>query len=66
MQSRLVEETIRLLESRPYTLTLRAISEKTEIPQGWLKRLQQKKMIEPSCPRIERLYEFLAGKSLQV
>lgn len=66
MTSRLVTKTLELLDSREYRVTLTRISEETKIPLGWLKRLQQRKIAEPSCPRIERLYEHLAGRQLEL
>jgi len=66
MDSKLVEKTLELLKSRPYTMTVKQITEKTSIPEGWIKQLQRGKIKEPSAPRIEKLYEFLSGHKLTV
>lgn len=66
MESKLVSEVIRLLETRSYNISFREISEKTGIPQGWIRRLQYGKIEEPSCPRIETLYEYLSKKNLDI
>ena len=66
MKSKLTEEVIRLLKSRAYGITCRQISEETQIPHGWIRRLQQGKIAEPSCPRVEKLYEYLSGNELAI
>lgn len=66
VESKLVERVIELLHNRNYKVTIRQISEKTSIPEGWIKQLQRGKINEPSCPRIEKLYEYLTGTEINV
>lgn len=66
MNSRLVTEVISLLENRRYGVTYREIAEATGIPSDWIRRLQKGYIGEPSCPRIETLYEYLKGEPLEL
>ena len=66
MKSELVETVINLMKNRPYTLTVREIHKATGLPQGWIYRLQQGKIVEPSANRCEVLYEFLTGSPLEL
>lgn len=66
MESKLVHKVISLLQNRHYKMTVRQISEDTSIPAGWIKQLQRGAIAEPSCPRIEKLYEYLSGETLNV
>lgn len=62
--SKLLSATLRLLQNRPYSKTLKAISEETGVPEGWIKSLSNNRIKEPSCIRIEKLYCYLSGRSL--
>jgi hypothetical protein len=64
--TRLRDKTLSLVQNRPVHLTLKQISAATTLPVGWLKMFAQGQIKEPSCNRIETLYEFLSGEQLKV
>lgn len=66
MDSKLVDEVRRLLKERHYGISFRQLEEETSIPAGWIRRVQYGHIVEPSCPRIEQLYEHLSGKKLNI
>lgn len=57
---------MRLLRNRPTPTTLRIISTQAQLPEGWLLSILHKPDMSPSVDRIEKLYEYLSGKQLQV
>ncbi len=65
-EPRLYTRTVFLLQTRPAQLTLYAISQKTGLPLGWLNMLSQGRILNPSVNKIERLYNFLNSKDLEV
>lgn len=65
-RSRLYETTIRLLTNRPITLTLKQISDETGLPEGWLLSIVSRPHVRPSVDRVECLYSYLTGKSLEL
>lgn len=64
MKSQLIPRTIALLRERPHYMSLRHISEQTGVPEGWIKRFAGRHIGEPSCLRVEALYEFLSPEPL--
>lgn len=62
---RLHAATLDLLSTRPYNQSLRDIAEATELPEAWLKTLTAG-VKDPSVNRIEKLYTYLSGKTLDV
>jgi hypothetical protein len=64
--TKLRDKTLGLVKNRPVHLTLKQISEETKLPVGWLKVFAQGKIDDPSCNRVETLYEFLSGEQLKV
>lgn len=64
--SKLRDRTLDLVRNRPVHLTLKKISEDTGLPLGWLKMFAQAKIDDPSCNRVETLYEHLSGTTLKV
>lgn len=66
IDSQLKNKAVELLQNRPAWMTLKAISEATKIPEGWLKMLAQDKIEEPSVVRIEALYNHLSNQPLKV
>lgn len=66
MKSRLAKRVIELLKARPYGVSFRQLEEETNIPQGWINRLQQGKIAEPSVVRVEKLYEHLSETRLEL
>lgn len=66
LESKLVTRVIELLRNRPYTLFVKIIAEDTGVPEPWIKALYQGRIKEPSCVRIEILYEYLSGNTLEV
>lgn len=42
------------------------IYKETDIPYYWLKKFSSDEIKDPSVNRVQRLYEFLAGKQLEV
>ena len=64
--TKLRDRTLTLVSNRPVRLTLKKISEETKLPLGWLKVFAQGKIDDPSCNRVETLYEYLCGEQLKV
>lgn len=65
-QSKFVAHTKKLLSERPRSVRYEDIERATGIPRGWLKSLARGSTKDPSCARIETLYEFLSGKPLNL
>jgi transcriptional regulator with XRE-family HTH domain len=59
-------KTIELLKHRPITLSLERIEKDTGLPKGWLASILRRSDLSPSVDRIQRLYEYLAGKPLNI
>jgi hypothetical protein len=66
IESKLKDRTIELLNNRPVWMLLKHIAQQTQIPEGWIKMLAQNKIAEPSVNRIEKIYEHLSNKPLEV
>lgn len=64
--TRLRDKVLHIVRNRPVHMTLKKISEDTSLPLGWLKMFAQGKIDDPSCNRIETLYEYLCGEQLKV
>lgn len=64
--SLLVARTRELLANRPRTLTYAHIEEASGLSVRWLEAFAGSKMKDPSCVKVETLYELLAGKKLDV
>lgn len=64
MESKLCLKTQEYLKTRPRQMRFKDVSEATGIPEAWLKMFGAGKIKEPSCPRVEKVYEFLTGKEL--
>lgn len=60
----LYEQTLKLLlESE---ISIQELADKSELPYDWLISVRYDRIKNPSVNRIQRLYEFLAGKPLSV
>lgn len=66
MKSKLAEKTLELLNNRSVKLKFKDIANATGVPEGWIKVFNTGTIKEPSVVRVEKLYEFLASKSLEV
>jgi hypothetical protein len=62
----LYKRTLELLAERSRSVTLRAISEETGLPEPWLKLVSRDQIADPSVNRVETLYAYLNGKPLNV
>ena len=47
-------------------IPLPEIYKETHLPYYWLKKLSSGEIRDPSVNRVQRLYEFLAGRKLEV
>jgi len=47
-------------------IPLPEIYKETNLPYYWLKKFRSGEIKEPSVNRVQRLYEFLAGRELEV
>jgi predicted transcriptional regulator len=65
-ESLLYEKTYILLQNRTVKIQFKDISEKTGVPEGWIKAFNAGKMKNPSVVRVEKLYAFLTGSELNV
>lgn len=66
MESKLCLKTLHYLKTRPREMTLKQVSEATQVPLSWIKMFSYTRVEHPSAPRVEKLYEYLSGKELQV
>lgn len=64
--SKLATKAWELLRLRPRTLTYAHISQRTEISVRWLEAFASGQVKDPSASKVERLFEMLSGKSLDV
>lgn len=64
--SRLVEHTRELLLNRPRTLTYEDLARKLDLNVFWLDRFANSRANDFGCAKVERLYEFLSGKTLKL
>jgi hypothetical protein len=62
----LIARTRELLANRPRPLTYAHIAGDTGLTVRWLEAFAGGKMDDPSCAKVETLYEVLAGKKLDV
>lgn len=60
----LYARTLELLHSCGKTLPL--IYKETDIPFYWLRKFSSGTIPDPSVNRVQRLYEYLSGKKLEV
>lgn len=66
MDNNLTETTRELLINRPRTMTFYYIYEQTDIKKSWLAQFATGNIKEPSANTIQKLYEFLSGKKLEL
>lgn len=64
--TRLRDTVLSLVQNRPVHQTLKQISADTGLQLGWLKLFAQNKISNPSCNRVEKLYEYMTGKPLEL
>jgi hypothetical protein len=62
--STLYEKTLQLLEVTD--VPVRTISEESGLPYDWLIGIKYDRIKNPSVNRVQKLYEYLAGKKLAV
>ena len=62
----LLHETLHLLRQRPRSVTYEKIEEATGLKASWLSMLASDDIKDPSVNSIQKLYEFLSGKKLNV
>lgn len=60
----LYEQTLKLLIASE--LTILDIAERADLPYDWLVSIRYDRVKNPSVNRIQKLYEFLTGKPLNV
>ncbi len=58
--------TFELLKTRPHNQTFDDISRATGIKVAWLRHYSRGEAKAPSVHKVERLYVFLSGRSLDV
>ncbi|WP_139020493.1 hypothetical protein [Citromicrobium sp. JLT1363] len=63
---RLRAKVLKIIEERPRTVTLKDIAEGADVPLAWLKTFAAGNIGDPSVNRVEVLYVYLTGKSLDV
>ena len=62
----LYQAVLRLIEERPRIVTLKDIADGADVPLAWLKTFAAGNISDPSVNRIEVLYVYLTGKTLDV
>jgi hypothetical protein len=65
MTDSLRDRTRRLLIERPRHLTYQIIAAETALKPAWLEAFAQDKIPDPGVGKVEKLFDFLNGKSLQ-
>lgn len=60
------ERTLHLLAHRPRNLTYEKIAEDIGINVFWIRAFARQKNDDPGVNKVQSLYEYLAGKSLDV
>ena len=65
-KSKLRDKTLILLQNRPNTLTINAISDATGLDKSWLAQFSRGTIKGPDVCRIETLYEYLTGAPLNL
>ena len=65
-RSKLYVRTLELLRDRPASKKLAVVAQDTGLPREWLISILVRPHTSPSVDRIEVLYEYLSGKSLEV
>lgn len=63
-QGSLYNTTLDLLTKTDIPMT--TIASETALPYDWLKQLRRGKIPNPSVNRIQKLYEFLTNRALEV
>lgn len=66
LKTKLRDKTLYLLVNRRRTLTLEDIEKDTTLPVHWLSSFLKGQSKDPSVSRIETLYEYLSGNTLDV
>lgn len=66
LSSRLNDVTRKMLRERPRYMTLKRIEAETGLPVNWLSAFQGSAIRDPSCARIETLYEYLTKTKLEI
>lgn len=61
--AQLFVSTLRLLDKRPYRLTLAEISKATGLPKGWLSEFSRNPSEDASVSRVELLHNFLTSQA---
>lgn len=64
--SKLLADTRTRLRNRPITMTLETIAVNTNLPKHWLQSILTHPNMNPAVNRIECLWEYLSGKTLQL
>lgn len=64
--SRLCTKTRELLLARPRTQTYKIISDATGLHPDWIMCFAQDRMDDPGVRKVEKLYEYLSGRTLKV
>ena len=54
------------LRARPREITYQDIAEAIDVPVRWLELFATDRVRQPDVSRVERLYEHMTGKSLDV
>jgi len=62
----LLTKVLELLANRPRGVAYKDISLATGLPEPWLKLFAAGRISDPSVNRIELLYNYLTGRSLNV
>jgi hypothetical protein len=62
----LMIETHKLLKARSKEQTLPVISDATGIPFYWLRKFIGLEVSDPSVNRVQKLYEYLKGRQLEL
>lgn len=62
----LMSKTRQLLKDRGTDVTFLIIYDKLGIPPGWTQKFLAGSIPNPSCNRVQALYEYLSGKKLVV
>lgn len=66
MHSDLKATVIEMLANRPHYMSLTTIEAATGIPSRWIGKIANDRIEDPSVVRIEILYRYLSGKTLDL
>ena len=64
--TRLRDKTLALVRAVPRSVTLQQIADEAGLPAAWLSAFARGEIDNPSVCRIERLWEYLTGRQLEV